>query len=181
MIGHARICRAYSLGSANERRTLCATISGYAALIWSSGGRIQQLGPLAGVSLDAAASGINTSGQIAANGAKPELLTPTGVKLSPAKLSFGSVAVGHNSAAKSAVLSNVGSTTLTIDSITISGTNPGDFAQVNNCGSSLAPKAKCHIHVTFTPTVTGTRTAVINVADSDRTSSQQVSLTGTGS
>ena len=150
------------------------------ALIWRSGTPIQKLGPLAGIMLNEAATGINTSGQIAANGAKPKLLTPTWVKVSTHKLSFGSWPVGQTSNMKTVILTNIGSTPLTINGITIIGTNPGDFAQANTCGSSLAANAKCAIRVTFTPTAKGNRTAIIHVADSDRTSPQKIDLTGTG-
>jgi hypothetical protein len=44
----------------------------------------------------------------------------------------------------------------------------------------LAADASCTVSVTFTPTATGTRVAVLNVADSATTSPQTVNLTGTG-
>ena len=149
------------------------------ALIWRPSEAIQKLGPLTGKMLVGKATGINSSGQIAANGHQPYLLTPTWVKLTH-KLSFGSWPVGQTSTVKTATLTNIGSTTLTINSITITGADSGDFAQVNTCGSSLAPGTKCAIRVAFTPTAPGTRTAAINISDSDRTSPQKVNLTGSG-
>src|SRR2546427_24781 len=62
----------------------------------------------------------------------------TTAKLSPTSLSFGTVEVGTASAAKTVTLTNVGTTTLSIIGITITGTNAGDFAQTHTCGSSLA-------------------------------------------
>jgi hypothetical protein len=44
-------------------------------------------------------------------------------------------------------------------------TNIGDFAQMNNCPSALASGASCTIAATFTPTMTGKRTAKIAVSD----------------
>src|SRR5574340_664813 len=62
----------------------------------------------------------------------------------------------------------------------ITGSNAGDFAQSNSCGSSLATNASCTINVTFTPTASGARTASISVTDNASGSPQTVSLTGTG-
>ena len=106
--------------------------------------------------------------------------TGTAVKLSAKKLNFGSVVVGRSSHAKIVKLTNVGSTPLSIAGISIGGTNAGDFAQVNKCGSSLGAGAMCLIKVTFKPTAMGARIAIIGVADSDPTSPQMVNLTGTG-
>ena len=77
-------------------------------------------------------------------------------------------------------LTNNGGTTLSITSITLTGTNPADFAQSNNCGSTVAANASCTINVTFTPSASGTRTASVNIADNASGSPQLVGLTGTG-
>jgi hypothetical protein len=100
--------------------------------------------------------------------------------LSPASLNFGSVGVGGTSAAQNVTLINSQSVTLNITSITFTGTNYTDFAQTNNCGSSLAPGATCTISMTFTPGALGVRTAMLNVNDDGMNSPQTVSLTGTG-
>jgi uncharacterized repeat protein (TIGR03803 family) len=102
------------------------------------------------------------------------------VTLSPTSLSFATQAVGTTSAPKVVTLTNNLSTAVTITGITFTGTNPGDYAQTNTCGSSVAAKAKCTISVTFTPHAAGTRTATLNVADDANNSPQRVALTGTG-
>ena len=107
--------------------------------------------------------------------------TGTAAELTPTSLSFGSVKVGTTSAAKILTLKNVGTTAITITSITIAGTAAGDFAQTNGCGSSLAASASCTISVTFKPTTTGTRSATLKVTDNAAGSPQTVSLSGTGS
>jgi len=56
----------------------------------------------------------------------------------------------------------------------------GDFAQTNNCGSSVAAGATCALTVIFTPTVTGARSGTITVTDSATNSPQITSLAGTG-
>jgi len=103
------------------------------------------------------------------------------VSLSPSNLTFASQNVGSTSAAQTTTLSNTGNASFNITSISITGANAGDFAETNNCGSSLAQGANCTIQVTFTPTAPLTRTALVNIADSLTGSPQTVSLTGTGS
>src|SRR5207244_1867838 len=56
----------------------------------------------------------------------------------------------------------------------------GDYAQNNNCGTTLAAGTSCTINVTFTPTVTGTRTGAITITDNAPNSPQTVNLTGNG-
>jgi hypothetical protein len=111
-------------------------------------------------------------------------LTGTGiapaVNLSPTAVPFGSQQVSIGSAAQSVTLQNTGTAPLSITSITITGSNSGDFAQSNTCGSSVANGASCTISVTFTPTATGSRSANVSIADNASGSPQTVSLTGTG-
>jgi len=108
-------------------------------------------------------------------------LTGTGVSaaaatLSPSSLNFGNQTVGTTSGAQSITLSNSGGTAFSLTSIAAS----GDFAQTNNCGSTLSAGASCTINVTFTPTVSGTRSGTLTVTDSAPGSPQTASLTGTG-
>ena len=104
----------------------------------------------------------------------------TKVSLSPTSLTFGNQAVGTTSAPQTATLTNTGNATVTITSITITGTNKGDFAETNTCGTTLAEGASCTISVTFTPTATGPRNGTLSVSDDASGSPQTVSLTGTG-
>lgn len=98
------------------------------------------------------------------------------VTLSPTSLSFANQAVGTTSAAKNVTLSNTGSTSLSVTSITIS----GPFAQTNTCGTSVKAKGKCTISVTFNPTTTGKATGTLTVTDSASNSPQTAALSGTG-
>src|SRR5437867_10999368 len=76
--------------------------------------------------------------------------------------------------------SNPHTTALSIASIAFTGSNPADFGQTNNCGSSLAAGATCTINVTFTPTGINARSATLAITDNAGNSPQTVSLTGTG-
>lgn len=98
----------------------------------------------------------------------------------PMALNFGGVTVGTTSTAQTTTLTNSGITTLSITSLSIVGTNATDYALTNNCGSTLAPGASCSASITFTPSASGTRSAVLTFADSAQNSPQNVALTGTG-
>src|SRR5207245_2525369 len=114
----------------------------------------------------------------------PQKVTLSGIgttaKLSPTSLNFGTVAIGTTSAAKTVTLTDVGTTSLSINGVAITGTNAGDFAQTHTCGSSLAAGASCTISVTFKPTASGTRSAALSVTDNAAGSPQKVPVSGIG-
>jgi hypothetical protein len=99
--------------------------------------------------------------------------------LTPASLTF-TAAAGATSAAQTATLSNTGNASLAISGITITGADPNDFSQTNNCGNSLAAGSNCYISVTFTPASVASFAATISVADNAAKSPQTVALSGTG-
>jgi hypothetical protein len=100
----------------------------------------------------------------------------------PTSLNFGSQAIGTPSAPRDASLDNIGTSTLTLSNISITGANAGDFAQTNSCPASLAPGGNvfCDVSVTFTPTAAGSRSATLSFTDNALGSPQLVSLMGTG-
>ncbi|MFY9842008.1 MAG: choice-of-anchor D domain-containing protein [Terriglobales bacterium] len=106
------------------------------------------------------------------------------VTLSPSSLKWGKIPVGTTSNSKAVTVTNSGTGTLSISSIAAS----GDFGvkafkatkTVTPCGSTLAAGSSCVIKVTFTPTVTGTRTGDLTITDNAPNSPQQVPLTGKG-
>ena len=102
------------------------------------------------------------------------------VVLSPTRLDFGKQTVGIASSPKNVTLMNTGNVVLNIMSIGIVGTNRGDFAQTNNCGTSIPANGSCTINVTFTPRATGTRNGAVSVEDNAPGSPQKVPLTGVG-
>jgi hypothetical protein len=109
--------------------------------------------------------------------------TLPGGSLTPGSLSFGNRQIGTSSAAQNVTLTNTGGAPLTITSIGMSGSNPGDFGQTNACPispSTLAAGSSCVISVTFAPTASGTRNASLSVTDNASGSPQSVTLTGTG-
>jgi hypothetical protein len=123
-------------------------------------------------------NGVGSPQQIALSGTG--VVSGPNATLSPTSLIFALQLVGTTSPPQVVTLSNYGTATLNISSITIAGTGLGDFAQTNTCGNSLPPGANCMISVTFKPTQRGTRTSNLSVADNAPGSPQTVSLSGTG-
>jgi hypothetical protein len=138
----------------------------------------------------ASASARSASITITDNGASsPQTVSLSGtgvqpvVTLSPATVVFGNQTLNTASAATPVTVTNSGPGTLTISSVAITGTNPGDFSQTNNCPVSpatLAVSASCTVNVTFTPTVVGSSSASLNIADNGASNPQSVSLSGSG-
>jgi kumamolisin len=105
----------------------------------------------------------------------------------PTSLKWGKIAVGTTAAGKKkVVVSNTGSSSVTISTIAIS----GDFAlvavtktkKITPCtnGISLAAGATCEIKVSFTPEATGALTGDVTFTDTASGSPQNVALSGTG-
>ncbi len=98
-----------------------------------------------------------------------------GVNTSSKNLSFAPSAQGLPSAAQALKPSGVGPATITGISTT------GDFAQTNNCGSSLPNGQTCNVQVTFKPRAAGTRKGTLTInSNGFFNGSVKVSLKGTG-
>jgi Right handed beta helix region/Transmembrane protein 131-like N-terminal/Abnormal spindle-like microcephaly-assoc'd, ASPM-SPD-2-Hydin len=92
-------------------------------------------------------------------------------------INFGNQVLNTSSSPINATLSNSGNLPLTVNSIASS----GDFAQTNNCGTTLAPSASCVITITFSPTALGARTGNVTISDNSFYGSPQlITLNGTG-
>lgn len=99
------------------------------------------------------------------------------VSLSPA-LSYSTVV--SQSEPLTATLTNTGSASVTVGSVSISGTNQSDFTVTGNtCGSTLAIGANCSITVTFNSGSAGNFSAQLNVASSAVDTPVSVALTAT--
>ena len=96
--------------------------------------------------------------------------------VSPSSVSFGSQSLTTSSASQAVTLKNTGNAALTLGTIHIT----GDFTQVNNCPGSLAANASCTINITFTPTVSGTRSGSLTISDNAAGSPQAINLSGAG-
>ena len=99
------------------------------------------------------------------------------VSVSPFLLQYSIRQVGNQSQPAKALLRNMGSAPLTISSVTIS----GDFAETDDCGSSVPAAGSCTFTVIFTPTAPGPRYGSILILDDAVGSPQFINLVGDGS
>ncbi len=114
----------------------------------------------------------------------PQTVALSGVgaamELTPHSVNFGNQKVGTKSSPFPVKLINEGATSVSISKIDITGTDPGDFSQTNNCGKSVPAHGSCYIKVAFKPTAKGHRSATLEVNDNGGGSPQKVVLAGTG-
>lgn len=97
------------------------------------------------------------------------------ISFSTNNLIFGDEVVGTASQPLPITLANTGTATLIITSIAAS----GNFAETNNCGSTLAVGANCVIDVTLAPNITGSVSGTVSFTDNAGGSPQTVSVSGT--
>ena len=109
----------------------------------------------------------------------PEVVNLSGIgtnlQASPTSLTFANQFIGSTSTAKTIALKNLGTSAISFSSIA----TVGDFAQTNTCGNALAVGAQCSVHVTMSPTSSGTLEGGINILSSDPASPLTVLLKGT--
>jgi hypothetical protein len=110
--------------------------------------------------------------------------TAPNAQLNYGSLSFGSQIENNTSAAQSVILTNTGNSSLSIASISLTGTNASDFAiTVDTCPGTLLGGSNCTVSVKFTPQATGPRSATLVFTDNSNNvggSQQSVNLSGTG-
>jgi hypothetical protein len=101
--------------------------------------------------------------------------------ISPSSVPFANQLVNSSSSPTAISLSNTGAGTLVISSLTITGTNVGDFSvTAGTLPITVASNGSATVNVTFTPMLTGSRTASLTITDNASGSPQTVALTGTG-
>jgi hypothetical protein len=98
------------------------------------------------------------------------------VTVAPSTLTYANQNIGTTSASQNVVLTNFGEAPLSITKI---GT-VGDFAETDNCGTSLPGGSNCTVAVTYVPTATGKASGTLTISDNAFTGTQTVALAGTG-
>ncbi len=91
-------------------------------------------------------------------------------------LQYPAQLAGQTGQPQTTLLRNMGSAPLTISSATVS----GDFAETDDCGTSVPAAGSCTLSVTFTPTAAGPRTGSVLIQDDAAGSPHTINLTGTG-
>jgi len=110
----------------------------------------------------------------------PAAVTAPAVTLSTHSIPFGNQVATTTSSPMTVKLTNTGTATLDITSITVTGTNASSFSFPNTCGTTLTAGSSCTLSGTFTPATTGPFSAAITFVDNASDSPQSVSLSGTG-
>jgi hypothetical protein len=129
------------------------------------------VGPRIGaLTISSAAEGSPTIIPLSGVGAVPN------VSLSPSALTFPSIAIGQTGQKQTVTLSNTGGVALSISRISTS----GDFAETNDCSTSLPANSSCAIEVSFTPSSSGTRSGTLSITDDAVGSPHTVALSGNG-
>jgi hypothetical protein len=143
--------------------------------------------PLANNELTIFENGVGTDGGPAAGTTCTAPLDPTAplVSLNPTtRVAFGDQGAvpASTSAAKPVVLTNAGSSPVSLSKVYLGGANPGDFAVTPaTLPATLAPGGSVTVSVTFSPKAVGARSATLNFADNAaNTSHQSINLTGNG-
>lgn len=101
-------------------------------------------------------------------------------RVTPSSVDFGSLPLGSFSAALMVSLANSGAVTLTVGQITVTGDGATDFTEYDTCSGGVPAGASCTITLNFVPSVEGTRSAILTIADNAADGSQQVALSGVG-
>lgn len=103
-----------------------------------------------------------------------------GAAANPTSLSFGQQPTGAASVPQTITVTNSGSGTLNITSVTLSGANVPAFGTSTTCGAGIGVGGTCTVTVTFTPPAIGAKSAVVNVASNASGSPLKIAVNGTG-
>ena len=119
------------------------------------------------------------SGSGAGSGSGP--VQSAALLVSPPALFFGGQLVGTSTPLLPYIaISNTGTATVNIKSVTITGTNAKDFTSYGGCAGSLAAGATCSFAVNFDPSAAGNRTATIEIVNDSADSPLSVPVSGVG-
>jgi hypothetical protein len=110
------------------------------------------------------------------------IVTTPAINVTPTSIGFGSVALGNATSGRVVKIMSTGTGPLVISSLTLGGTNPGDFSiWSDGCsGHTLNPDTSCTASVSFEPLRIGARSATITIAHNASGGPVAVSLSGTG-
>lgn len=98
------------------------------------------------------------------------------VSLSATNINFDNQTVGTRSTPQAITLTNSGTATLYLYSVT----GIGDFGGTMTCGSSLAPGENCALYASFTPSAAGVRNGSVSISDNASSSPHVVNFSGVG-
>ena len=178
----------YAIGDINGDGKLDAVIDGPGVLLGNGDGTFQISTILANFSVSGIGTGdFNSDGiadvAFASTGLEllyrptvSVLLSAPFISLFPPSLSFGSQQLGLPSPPQGLTLTNIGNSPLSVSEIVAS----GDFQQSSDCNGIVDIASACTIQVTFTPSVLGSQTGSVVIANSSASSPSAIPVTGAG-
>jgi hypothetical protein len=97
-------------------------------------------------------------------------------------LNYGDQTTGTTSASQTLTVTNSGTASLTVGTVSIAGTDPTQFNLVSETctTAAIAPGATCQVTVTFNPTTAGAKSAVVRLTDDAPGSPHTSALSGNG-
>src|SRR5215469_6621401 len=108
-------------------------------------------------------------------------LATTPVTVFPNPIQFGPVPLNSTSAPVFIYVSNSGTSAVSISSMSISGTNSGNFAFSGPpCVATISGGQTCQMEMIFTPTAMANATATLVITETGLTSTINIPLQGTG-
>jgi len=108
--------------------------------------------------------------------------TGTAIQITGAPINFPNTLVGKTSGPDTITITNTGSNSITMGTISLTETTDFSIAS-NNCPASGKPLnggASCQVGIDFTPKSTGLKQGALQINDSDPTSPQLAGMSGTG-
>lgn len=105
--------------------------------------------------------------------------SPTAM-LSTSALTFPNTAATVASSPLPVTITNTGTASLTVSSVTLAGTNASAFSISQNTCTTVTPNGTCTFQVVFTPPSIGSYVASVSIADNAPGSPQTVALSGAG-
>lgn len=80
---------------------------------------------------------------------------------------FGSALVDGGTVARTFTIANTGAAPLTVDTVSLSGANPGDFSVTSSPASPVSAGDSTTFQITFDPSAAGVRTATVSIVNND--------------
>lgn len=104
------------------------------------------------------------------------------MSITPATKNFGKVEAGFASIPTAFTVTNTGSSSFVVASVSFAGADPAAFKVLSStCTGTVAPSASCRVEVVFSPHTTGTKAATLRIATSSSGLTGTAGLGGTGS
>ena len=98
----------------------------------------------------------------------------------PNALTFGPQTLNAASGPLTVVVTNTGSSPVTLGALALGGSNAAEFTVGGDCAGTLAVAAACVVNVAFKPTAIGSRAAILSLNSTASGSPVAINLHGTG-